>query len=167
MTGQRLREVANAEWKEFDLDQAVWTIPATRMKGNAAHEVPLPGAVADMLRTLPRGTGPFVFSTTGGRRPVSGFSKAKERLDGLLADVGPWTFHDLRRTMRTNLGGLPVPTNVAEMCIAHAQPGLHKVYDRHSYRDEKRRAFELWAARLLSIVEPRKTTNVLQIGGRG
>ena len=41
VTGQRLREVANAKWSEFDLESKLWTIPAARMKGDAAHEVPL------------------------------------------------------------------------------------------------------------------------------
>jgi integrase len=162
MTGQRRSEVANAEWKEFDLDQAMWTIPAPRMKGDVTHEVPLPEPVVAVLREMPRGAGPFVFSTTEGRRPISGFSKAKAALDSMLEEVEPWTFHDLRRTMRTHLGGLPVPTNVAEMIIAHAQPGLHRVYDRHSYRDEKRRALELWNARLAAIVDP-PTGNVVSI----
>ena len=65
--------------------------------------------------------------------------------------------------MRTALSGLPIPDNVAELVIAHARPGLHKVYDQHSYRDEKRRAFELWAAKLLSIVEPERETNVVSL----
>jgi integrase len=64
-------------------------------------------------------------------------------------------FHDFRRTVRTALSGLPVPDNVAELVIAHAKPGLHKVYDQHAYRDEKRRALDLWASKLLSIVEPK------------
>ncbi|MEJ0093499.1 MAG: tyrosine-type recombinase/integrase [Methylocella sp.] len=157
LTGQRLREVANAEWREVDLDRGLWTIPAGRMKGKVAHEVPLAPEALALLSSLPRGTGPCVFSTTGGHRPVSGFSKAKARLDKLLdSEVENWTFHDLRRTMRTHLGGLPVPTNAAELVIAHAQPGLHKVYDRHTYREEKRRALELWAKRLSSIVETKE-----------
>jgi hypothetical protein len=45
-----------------------------------------------------------------------------------------------------------VPTKVAELVIAHAQPGLHKVYDLHKYRDEKRRALDLWSRRLDEIV---------------
>ncbi len=43
---------------------------------------------------------------------------------------------------------------VRELVIAHARPGLHKVYDQHTYRDEKRECLELWAARLNGIVEP-------------
>jgi integrase len=154
MTGQRLREVANARWSEFDLDNAVWTIPAARMKGDRAHEVPLAPLVVGLLKAVPRGNGPFVFSTTNGQRPIAGFSKMKARLDRMLKDVDPWRPHDLRRTLRTRMGGLPVPTNVAELVIGHAQPGLHRVYDLYAYRDEKRRALTLWAQALLAIVEP-------------
>ena len=141
--------------------------PPERMKGDAAHEVPLSQAAVEILKGLPRFTGSHVFSTTGGKRPISGFSKMKTRLDELMPDVAPWRFHDLRRTMRTGLGGLPVPSNVAELCIGHAQPGLHKVYDRHGYRDEKRRAFDLWAACLLLIVQPGAAGNVVHIAARG
>jgi integrase len=165
LTGQRLSEVAEAKWTEFDLPAGLWTIPPVRMKGNAAHEVPLVSAVVDLLRALPRGAGPYVFSTTDGHRPISGFSKAKTRLDKMLQGVKPWRFHDLRRTMRTGLGGLPVPTNVAELVIAHAQPGLHKVYDQHKYRDEKLEALSKWTAKLLSIVEP-NGGNVLPFSAR-
>jgi integrase len=168
LTGQRLREVAEMQWSEIDLDKALWTIPAARMKGAAAHEVPLSLMAVEILKSLPRWTGPYIFSTTGGERPISGFSKIKLRIDAALAEAIPaWRFHDTRRTMRTGLGGLPVPPNVAEMCLAHAQPGLHQVYDRHSYRDEKRRAFELWAARLKDIVEPAERGNVVPIAARG
>jgi integrase len=166
LTGQRLREVAGMTWAEVDIDAALWTIPPERMKGDAAHEVPLAAASVAILKGLPRWSGPFVFSNTGGSQPISGFSKLKEKVDSALPGIAPWRFHDLRRTMRTGLGGLPVPSNVAELCIGHAQLGLHKVYDRHGYRDE-RRAFEGWAARLLSIVEPGTPGNVVSIAARG
>jgi hypothetical protein len=42
---------------------------------------------------------------------------------------------------------------VRELVIAHARPGLHKVYDQHTYRDEKRECLTLWSARLTGIVE--------------
>jgi integrase len=155
VTGQRLREVANATWAEIDLDGALWTIPPARMKGDAAHLVPLSPLSLDILRSLPRGRrGAHVFTTTDGRAPISGFSKAKAQFDRRLPGMPAWVFHDLRRTVRTRLSGLPVPDRVAELVIAHARPGLHKVYDQHGYLEEKRRALDLWAAALLSIVEP-------------
>jgi integrase len=172
LTGQRLREVANTDWVEIDLDKELWTLPGKRMKGNMPHEVPLSPLAKELVLSLPRFGGSkasnFVFSTTSGTRPISGFSKIKERIDALIeqelgAPLPGWRFHDLRRTMRTHLGGLPVPSDVAERVIAHRQGGVRAVYDLHRYRDEKRRALELWSARLKEIVEPAPTSNVVQL----
>jgi integrase len=115
LSGQRLREVAQMSWAEVDLEKSLWTIPPGRMKGNVAHEVPLASAAVELLKSLPRWQGgDFVFSSSGGQSPIRGFSKLKRRIDAALGDkVAPWRFHDLRRTMRTGLGALPIPNNVA------------------------------------------------------
>ena len=143
----REREVADMAWSEVDLDKALWTIPASRMKGGRVHVVPLAPEALALLRSLPRFAGNFVFTTTGGMKSVNGFSKAKERLDKLSGATG-WVLHDLRRSMRTHLSALPIEDRVREQMIAHAQPGLHQVYDQYAYAAEKRRGFELWEARL-------------------
>jgi integrase len=154
LTGQREREVADASWSEIDLPKRLWTIPAVRMKGGAAHEVPLSPAAVALLEALPRFTaGDFLFTTTAGGKPINGFSKAKVRIDR-LSGVSGWKIHDLRRTMRTHLSALPVQDLVRELVIAHAKPGLHRVYDQHAYQDEKRHCLELWEARLLGVVQP-------------
>jgi integrase len=165
LTGQRLREVAEMVWSEVDLEKALWVIPPERMKGDAAHEVPLPQAAVEILKSIPRWTGgDFVLSTTGGLRPISGFSKMKTRIDRALdGQVAAWRYHDLRRTLRTGLGALSVPSNIAELIIAHRQPSLHRVYDRYGYRDEKRRAFELWAARVGEIIAEGGPDNVVRL----
>jgi integrase len=68
VTGQRLREIAHGEWREVNLDEAVWTIPGSRMKNGDANEVPLSPLALDILNSLPRFQGgTFVFSSTGGR----------------------------------------------------------------------------------------------------
>jgi integrase len=154
LTGQREREVADTTWPEFNLPRRLWVIPASRMKGDRAHEVPIADRAFDMIEMLPRFTaGEFVFSTTAGAKAVNGFSKAKVRIDR-LSGVADWKFHDLRRTMRTHLSALPVQDLVRELVIAHAKPGLHRVYDQHAYQEEKRHCLELWERRLLTIVEP-------------
>jgi integrase len=154
LTGQREREVADMSWSEIDLGNRLWTIPAVRMKGGAAHAVPLSPAAVSLIEALPRFTaGDFVFTTTAGAKPINGFSKAKTRIDR-LSQVSGWKIHDLRRSMRTHLSALQVQDVVREAVIAHARPGLHKVYDQHSYEAEKRHCLELWERRLLSIVEP-------------
>src|SRR5262249_33131961 len=169
LTGQRKSEVAEARWGEFDFRAALWQIPRGRMKGDAPHVVPLTPEAVAILESLPRfDRGDFLFSTTFGKQPVNGFSKSKARLDQLMLaelqkgagdpekiTLDEWVIHDIRRTVRTRLSALPLPDPVRELVIAHAQRGLHKVYDQHSYINEKRRALELWTDRLLSIVEPR------------
>ena len=103
LNGQREREVANMQSPEIDFSKRLWTIPSERMKGRRAHEVPLTPVALGLLEGLPRWSGgEYLFSTTGGEKPVNGFSKAKARIDK-LSGVSDWVIHDLRRTMRTHL----------------------------------------------------------------
>lgn len=180
LTGQRKNEIAEASWPELQpagwraprrRPEAALVIPAARMKADSAHLVPLvPAALAILLELPEFASGPYIFTSTAGVKPVNGFSKAKLRLDAAIArrraarragaaaavdqrdQLTPWVLHDLRRTMRTHLSALPIEDLVRELVIAHARPGLHKVYDLHKYEAEKRHALRLWAARLLKIV---------------
>lgn len=164
LTGQREREVAEMTWSEVDLDRALWTIPASRMKGGRAHQVPLAPDALALLQSLPRFTvGDHVFTTTDGAKAVNGFSKAKGRADKLSGVTG-WVIHDLRRTVRTHLSALPVQDLVRELVIAHARPELHKVYDLHSYQEEKGECLRLWEARLRGIITPPPPADVADLG---
>jgi integrase len=160
LTGQRRSEVAEARWSEIDLDKKLWIIPAERMKADAAHIVPLTDDVLAVLKSLPRfSKGDCVFSMRSGKKPVNSFSKAKRKLDAIIAKalpgkLSPFVIHDVRRSVRTGLSALPVPDLVRELVIGHTKPGLHKVYDQYAYVDEKRHALELWAKRLRDIVTP-------------
>lgn len=167
LTALRRNEAADASWGEFDMSAGVWTIPAERMKGKpgkaAAHAVPLTDDILALLSELPRYPGgDYVFSTAAGRSPVTGFSGAKKQLDAamraILAEQGkpfePFKVHDVRRTCRTRFGALPIEDVVRELLLAHARPGMHKIYDLHAYQDEKRHALELWHAKLRAIVSP-------------
>jgi integrase len=88
----------------------------------------------------------------------------KTQIDASIKEPIPaWRFHDLRRTMRTGLSSLRIPDTVSELCIAHTQKGLHRVYDQHTYLDEKRHAFAAWAAHVLAICEPKAKTNIVRM----
>jgi integrase len=172
LTALRRGEASDVTWSEIDLDAKLWTIPAERMKGGAAHIVPLTPDIITLLEGLPRFRGgDFVFSTTGGRRPVAGFSKAKTRLDKLMAadleaqgkQFEDFIIHDIRRTCRTRFSALPVEDIVRELLLAHARPGLHKIYDLHLYEQEKRHGLELWHEKLRTIVEPVPAGNVIRL----
>jgi integrase len=154
LTGQRRDECSNASWREFDFNQMTWTIPASRCKSGTPHVVPIINDVRALLDELPRFKGgDYVFSTTLGRRPVSGFSKAKDRLDSIMS-TDKFVLHDLRRTMRTHLASLRVPDAIAELVLGHSKKGLIKVYNQHSHIDELRDALTRWGIHLRGIVAP-------------
>jgi integrase len=169
LTGQRLREVSEMQWRELDLDRKVdgraeplWTIPKERAKSSRGHEVPLAPMMLELLRSMPRFAGCSLVFTATGRSRLNGFAKCKGRLNQLTGIKEDWVLHDLRRTVRTHLSALPIEDRVREQMIGHAQPGLHKVYDLHSYQAEKRRGFELWEARLNGILSTdRSSANVV------
>jgi hypothetical protein len=175
LTALRLNEAADASGPEFDFASRLWVIPAHRMKGKNGkarpHAVPLTDDVLQILGKLPDfKDGDYFFSTTFGESPVWMSDKVKRRVDGRMlrtlralarrrgddpAKVNPWTNHDIRRTVRSNLSALRVAEEVREAVLAHVRPGIKGTYDHHDYLDEKREALELWAARLQSIVELR------------
>lgn len=150
LTGQRRSEVAGMQWCELaKRDGAwLWTVPAARFKSGQAHMVPMTDAA---MRLPERQHGPFVFSTTGGKRPFSGYGRALARLHK-ASGTAAWSLHDARRTLRTRLAALQVPDNVAELVIGHGKRGLARVYDQHRYLPEMRSALDRWAAELARIV---------------
>lgn len=179
LTALRLSEAADASVPEFDFRAKLWVIPAARMKGkNAgkkqarAHAVPLTDDLLAAFQALPRfNGGKFFFSTTNGSSPVWMGTKPKQRLDRRMlltlralarkrgedfraVELPHFVQHDVRRTVRSQLSRLKVAEEVREAILAHARPGIKKVYDIHDYVDEKREALELWGARLREIVTP-------------
>jgi integrase len=183
LTGCRLREVAEMEWSEIDLERRLWTVPAARAKNADDHRVALAPSLLAILEAVPRiGEKPrFVFTTTG-LTPVSGFARAKLQVDAGLAKIDadrkangdsfasrqPWVFHDLRRSVASGLARLKVPFEVVERVLAHrgeSNSGLRAVYNRHSYDDEKREALTRWADHLAGLVQP-TGSNVISIAKR-
>jgi integrase len=153
-TAQRRDEVARMRWDHLDLECATWTLPADATKPGRAHVVPLSPLVISILSTVPRTSSRYVFST--GDTPISGFSKAKSRLDKAITKAGedlePWTIHDLRRTCATGLARLDVSRFIIGKVLNHADRTVTGIYDRHAYLPEKRRALEAWAQHLCQLV---------------
>jgi integrase len=171
LTAQRRDEVAAMRWSEIDTSRAVWTIPGQRAKNGRAHEVPLSEPALDILRAVPRLDGSdFVFTTTG-NAAISGFSKAKARLNRAsgvgLSDRDEWRVHDIRRTVTTFMAGMGIAPHVVDKLLNHvsgAIRGVAAVYNRHSYTDERRRALDAWARRLAAIVDAEPRSNIVAFG---
>jgi integrase len=147
LTATRRNEAARMRRSELDGD--VWTIPAARYKGNHNHTVPLSRAASAIIDAMPIIDGSDWVFTNNGRQPT-GFSTAKAKLDQESGTSG-WTLHDLRRTARSLMSRIGVPTDHAERCLGHVIGGVRGVYDRHEFLDEKRDAFERLAAEIERI----------------
>jgi integrase len=180
LTLMRRAEVATMRWRDLDLENGLWSVPTT--KGDKPHLLPLAPVAIAILKGLPRFRGPYVFTTTGGERPISGFSAAKKRADRLIAealaqraketgaDLEPmphWTPHDLRRPARSNLSRLRIPPHVAELILAHAVSGIQAVYDVYDYLDERRHALEAWASFLEGLLNSRTDGKVVPLRAVG
>ncbi len=182
LTGQRLREVAEARWPEIDREARTWTIPKERAKNGVAHEVPLSEAALRILAALPRieaggRSAGFLFTTTG-HSAVSGFARAKAGFERamLVAQHGDdpdkveapkhWTLHDLRRTAASGMAGLGIAPHVVEAVLNHKSgsiKGVSAVYNRYNYAEEKRAALEAWGRYLETLICGAPAANVVEL----
>jgi len=140
-------------WSEVDFERALWTLPAGRTKNAKPHLVPLVPAAIGILRSVPRFLGSdFVFTTTG-TTPISGFSRLKRRLDHESRAMN-WRFHDIRRTVATNMAMDGIQPHIIEAVLNHKTgivSGVAAVYNCYAYLDEKHDALTRWAERLEQI----------------
>jgi integrase len=188
LTGQRREEVAAAPWAELDVGAAIWHLPAARTKNKRATDVPLAEQTVRILEGLMRRS-PLVFPAQFSRdghtdpRALSGFGRAKERLDGLVLEelrkaaeergddpgevtLPPWRLHDLRRSAASGMARLGVAVHVVEALLNHKSgtiSGVAAVYNRHHYAAEKRAAAQSWANYVDSLTAKRPA-NVVQLG---
>jgi integrase len=145
LTAARTGEVIGARWAEFDFANAVWTIPADRMKSDREHRIPLSGRVVAIIDGL-RATrvNDFVFPGAKAGRPLSNMAMLKvlERLG--RSDL---TSHGFRSSFRdwaserTNF-----QREVAEMALAHTiGDKVEAAYRRGDLFAKRRRLMEAWA----------------------
>lgn len=157
LTLQRRSELVLAEWNEFDFDERTWRIPDSHAKNRQGHIVPLTDrAIAELqaLRELAAGSR-FVMpnlTKTGPANPslLTGYvarSLHRFRRIGIAA----FTPHDLRRTARTELARIGIPSHVAERLLNHNKEPIEGTYNLYEYLAEKRLALERWEMRLSQL----------------
>jgi integrase len=154
LTGARRNEVAEMTLAEVNLKDRIWTIPAARTKNGVEHRIYLSDAAKTLIEKLPRIAGcKFLFSTTGDSAS-SGFSKAKATLDK-LAKADPWRLHDFRRTAATGMARLGIPLATVEKALNHTSGsfgGIVGTYQRHTFAEETKVAFEAWGGFVQRLV---------------
>jgi integrase len=150
-------ELRHAEWREFDLKDGIWNLPAAKMKARRAHAVPLSKQVRDMLLELRAltGTGKYVFpSAYGASRPMSENTlNASFRRMGFSKDEV--TAHGLRATASTmlNESGLWNPDAI-ERALAHGESNATRgAYHRGVHWEERVRMAQWWSDHLGTMRE--------------
>ena len=142
----RTNELIGAEWSEFDLDGAMWTVPAHRMKMKHEHLVPLSRQAMELLKQLEEtcGGSRFVFPGRNRDKPVSN----NTMLFALyrLGYKGKMTGHGFRAVASTILNETGYRADVIERQLAHsARDEVRAAYNRAEYLPERKKMMQQWS----------------------
>lgn len=145
LTATRTGETIGARWIEIDMDKAIWTIPADRIKSGREHRVPLSTpAMAILKRMQAAKQGDHVFPGGKAGKPLSNMALLSLLRRMRRTDV---TVHGFRSSFRdwaaerTNY-----PREVAEMALAHTvSDKVEAAYRRGDMFDRRRKLMEAWA----------------------
>ena len=175
LLGQRRGETAGMRKSELDFSARVWRLPAERQKMDRSFVLPLPNEAFSIIQQrAAQVTGDLLFSHSG-RNPVGHFSRAFALLKAEAAKLLEkpveelsFTIHDFRRTLRTRLSELNVPSEVSERVIGHfRRSGVIATYDLYERLPEMRQALEKYERFLLNLVNPAPVKKVVQMRKRG
>ena len=148
LTLVRSNEILEAEWVEFDFEQAIWRIPAARMKMERDHIIPLSHQAVQLLRELHVLTGSLrhlIPNRIDRNRPA-----AHGRLWNMVEKIGwidRFSPHGLRGTASTimNESGLWAP-DVIERLLAHTDDNkVRASYNAAEYLAQRKAALQWWA----------------------
>ena len=168
--GQRVSEVSEAKWAEFDASESLWEIPASRTKNGKAHLIPLNRIAIEVIDTIKahRDSSPYLFPhrlDLNKPMPLASISRAANRFTKIKENkFNPFTPRDLRRTCKTRMGELGLSKEIRDRINNHALSDVSsKHYDRYDYLVEKRTALEAWGDRLDHIINKTDLNNVVTI----
>jgi integrase len=147
LTFVRKNEIVQARWEEFDLENAVWVIPAVRMKMRDPHVVPLSrqalGALEE-LKPLSFGSA-YLFPSLGSIHKPMGLSTPNV-VSERMGYGKRFTPHGIRSTASTWLNNRGVRADVIERQLAHVERNrVRAAYNRADYMSERVAMMQMWA----------------------
>jgi integrase len=147
LTVVRTVELRCSEWREFDMENGLWTIPAERMKKRQIHVVPLSIQAIELLRTLHllTGNGRYVFPGRNDReRPLT--HEAIRDVFNRAGYSGKFTPHGVRSTFSTYFNESGADSEVIELSLAHAERNKTRAAYNHARKlDQRRKLLQEWA----------------------
>ena len=150
LTAVRPGELRQARWTEFDLDAALWSVPADRMKMRKQHLVPLPTQAIQALRELKAltATSPLLFPSRDDReRPMS-----ENTVNVAFARIGykgKQTGHGFRHLISTTLNDMNYNRDWIERQLAHGDTNeIRGTYNHAPYIEQRHKMMQAWADHL-------------------
>lgn len=152
LTGVRPSESVSVEWAEIDWENAIWHIPAEKMKGQKDHKrphsVPLSAQALQVLQIMQQETGGrrFVFQS---KQRLKDYPMNQKTLNVMLKRQGykdKMTSHGTRAMISTYLNEQGINPDVVEAVLAHRVSGkLRRVYNRSNYLEQRKPVMQQWA----------------------
>ena len=147
LTGVRTGELRGAFWSEFDLEKAVWEIPAERMKMKRPHLVPLSSQALEIVQQLKVMSGQYPLVFPGRNDPRKTMSEASiNQVFKRIGYTGRVTGHGFRHTMSTILHEEGFNTAWIETQLAHVDKNAIRGTYNHALYLEGRREMMQWYA---------------------
>ena len=158
LTAGRTGEVIGAKWAEIDMDKAIWTIPAARMKAGKEHRVPLSPRAVEILKATQGLRKEWLFPAIKGGS-MSGMAMSM-LLRRMKVEVTVHGFRSGFRDWSAECTGYA--HEVAEMALAHTiENKVERAYRRGDLFDKRRRLMDDWATYCATI--PAAGANVTPI----
>lgn len=147
LTATRTGEIVNANWEEFDLKNALWTIPAARTKTKKEHRVPLNKRAVQILRALSKASETtatvYVFPSSRPKKPLSNMAMLQ-----LLKRMGRGdvTSHGFRSSFRSWMSARTnYPWEVGEAALGHTVgTETERAYQRDDLFEKRRKLMGEW-----------------------
>ena len=143
LTAARTGEAIKAKAEEFDLDNAVWTVPGSRMKAKKEHRVPLSARAVDIVREMLKLEKDYVFPGTRKGKCISNMTMLK-LLDRMEVTVTVHGFRSSFRDWAAERTGFSHET--CEAALAHVIPNAAEAaYRRGDLFEKRRKLMNAWA----------------------
>jgi len=154
LLGARRSEVGGMCWREFDLENARWTLPTSRSKNGRTHTLPLMPMALNIIKDVPRLMSRDQLFGARSNDGFTGWDDQKAALDE-RAGVREWRLHDIRRTFSTRLHDLGVAPHIVEQILNHQghRGQVGGTYNKSFYEREVRAALALWEDHVRALVE--------------
>lgn len=140
-------EAIEAQWSEFDLDAAIWRIPAARMKKRKEHVVPLPQQAVELLRGMHTITGSktHVFPHRDDRTKPMVTNSLRQMLK-VMGWAGRYSPHATRTTGSTHLNEIGFSSDWIERQLAHTEPNaVRRSYNHAEHLASRTKMMQQWA----------------------